>query len=56
MSAATMFLTYLWHYLIARTVYDQVLRPIIHGRASVALVLGLVLAAFVLGRATRRRA
>jgi hypothetical protein len=56
MSGATAFLSYLWHYLIARTVYDQVLRPLIHGHASLAVVLGLAAAAFVLGRLTRRRA
>jgi hypothetical protein len=56
MSGATMFLTYLWHYLIARTLYDQVLRPLIHGRASAAVVLVLVAGAFALGRITRRHA
>jgi hypothetical protein len=56
MSVATAFLTYVWHYLIARTLYDQVLRPLLHGRASAVLVAALVAAAFVLGRITRRRA
>lgn len=56
MSPATAFLTYLWHYLVARAIYDQVLRPLIHGRASAGLVLALVGAAFMLGRLTRRRA
>lgn len=55
MSAATTFVTYVWHYLIARTLYDQVLRPLIHGRACAVLVLVLVAAAFAVGRFTRRR-
>jgi hypothetical protein len=56
MSVATAFPIYVWHYLIARTLYDQVLRPLFHGRASAVLVLALLAAAFVLGRITRRQA
>ena len=56
MSGAPVFLTYLWHYLVARTLYDQVLRPLIHGRASASVVLVLLAAGFAVGRITRRHA
>ena len=57
MTLATAFLTYLWHYLFARTIYDQLLRPLLHGHAPAALAIALVaLVAFALGRMTRRRA
>ena len=53
---AVALLTYLWHYLLARTLYDQLLRPLIHGRAPTALVIVCVAAAgFAVGRLTRRR-
>ena len=55
--AATALLTYLWHYLLVRTIYDHLLRPLIHGRVPVALVVvGVAAAGFALGRLTRRRA
>jgi hypothetical protein len=57
MSGATAFLAYLWHYLVARLIYDQLLRPLIHGRVTPAL--GLLCAAgagFALGRLSGRRA
>ena len=57
MSAATALLTYLWHYLVARTIYDQLVRPLAHGHLPGAVpVVGVAAAAFVLGRLTRRRA
>jgi hypothetical protein len=53
---ATALLTYLWHYLVARTLYDQLLRPLIHGRVpAVLIVVCVAMAAFALGRLTRRR-
>jgi hypothetical protein len=57
MSAATAFLSYLWHYIVARAIYDQVVRPLVHGHpgGAVALVC-LAVVAFALGRMTRRRA
>ena len=59
--AGVTFITYLWHYLAARTLYDHVIRPLLHGDASGALLVGVVgVAGFVLGRwtsgSTRRRA
>ena len=57
MSVATALLTYLLHYLLARAIYEQLLRPLIHGRVPAALVIVCVAAAaFALGRLTRRRA
>jgi hypothetical protein len=54
---ATTFVTYLWHYVVARLLYDDLLRPLTHGRVPPTLLL---LAAaglgFGLGRRTRRRA
>jgi hypothetical protein len=44
-------LTYLWHYLAARAVYDSFLRPLAHGHAApLALVLLIAGFAFLLGR------
>lgn len=55
MTAAVGFVTYLWHYLIARLLYDQLVRPLIHGRASALLFVVFVgLVAFLIGRLTRR--
>ena len=57
MSAATAFLTYLWHYVFARTIYDHVIRPLLHGHASGAVVLVcVVVVAFGLGRLMKKRA
>ena len=54
MSAVTL-VTYLWHYLVARLLYDQVLRPLIHGHASPALLACCVGAfAFLAGRWSER--
>ena len=50
------FLTYLWHYLIARTLYDQLLHPILRGHLAVLLlVAGVGAAGFLAGRSTRGR-
>jgi hypothetical protein len=45
------FLTYLWHYLAARAIYDYFLRPLVRGH-PMPLVLLLLFAAFafLLGR------
>jgi hypothetical protein len=49
--------TYLWHYLVARMVYDQLVRPLAHGDAAGALLLACVAGiAFIVGRRTGRRA
>lgn len=51
------FLTYLWHYLVARLLYDQVLRPLVRGHLSIALLICCVGAgAFVIGRWSERHA
>jgi hypothetical protein len=55
--AATTFLTYLWHYVLARLLYDQLLRPLMQGHAAgLPALAGVATIAFVLGRSTRRRA
>ena len=49
-------LPYLWHYVVARLLYDQVVRPLSHGR--VAGVVPVVLAGatgFLAGRIRSRR-
>jgi hypothetical protein len=33
-TSAAMLLVYLWHYLVARLLYDDLLRPLLHGRAG----------------------
>ncbi len=51
---ATEFVTYLWHYMLARLLYDELVRRILHGHAP-AWWLVAVLAAFVLALARGRR-
>jgi hypothetical protein len=54
-SAVTL-ITYVLHYLLARVLYEQLLRPLIHGDASSLVLLGCVAATgFLIGRWTRRR-
>lgn len=49
--------TYVWHYLVARLLYDQLIRPLARGDAAGILLLALVAAtSFGLGRRARRRA
>ena len=53
---STVFITYLWHYLIARTIYDDLVRPLAHGNLSVALLVACAAAVgFAAGRHTRTR-
>jgi hypothetical protein len=53
---STVFITYLWHYLAARTIYDELLRPLTHGHPATWLLIGaLIAAAFLLGRRSARR-
>jgi hypothetical protein len=48
---SALFITYLWHYLAARAIYDELLRPVTHGHAASLLLLVLIAAgAFLLGR------
>lgn len=52
------FLTYLWHYLAARAIYDDFLRPLAQGRPTPFVLVAVIGAfAFLLGRwsAARRR-
>jgi uncharacterized membrane protein YccC len=58
MSEGVALLTYLWHYVLARLLYDEVLRPLLH--RNWGTILGLIAAAVVLtlvlrGRARRTR-
>lgn len=48
---SAVFITYLWHYLAARAIYDELVRPLARGHvASLLLLMLIVAAAFVLGR------
>jgi len=53
---AVTFLTYLWHYVLARLLYDDLVRPLAHGDLSVGLLVatgaGL---GYALGRRSRPR-
>jgi hypothetical protein len=52
---ALAFLTYVWHYLVARVIYDELVRPLAHGHAGAApLAACVAAAAFLIGRATAR--
>jgi hypothetical protein len=54
---AVALVTYVWHYLVARIVYDQLVRPVLDGDAARLAALACVAAlAFALGRRLRRRA
>ena len=54
---AASLLTYVWHYLVARLLYDHLIVPLAHGDATQLVLLALVAAAsFGLGRRTRRGA
>jgi hypothetical protein len=48
---SAMFVSYVWHYLAARALYDELLRPAVGGNYGPLLTVGLVGAiAFLLGR------
>jgi peptidoglycan/LPS O-acetylase OafA/YrhL len=50
------FITYLWHYLVARLIYEQMLRPVIHGHPwSALLVCCVAIVGFAVGRWSGRR-
>jgi hypothetical protein len=54
---AIAWLAYLWHYMLARLLYDQLLRPMLHGRVPTALIVAAGAGAlFRLGRRSRRSA
>jgi hypothetical protein len=50
-------LTYVWHYLFARMLYDHLLRPLGRGDlAELLLLAGTAALAYLLGRRMGRRA
>jgi hypothetical protein len=52
------FVTYLWHYLVARLIYDDVVRPLTRGDGGALLIaasLAAVAASLVARRRGRRR-
>jgi hypothetical protein len=52
--AATLF-TYLWHYLVARLLYDDLIRPLTAGRmAALVPPAAIVISALLVTRALRR--
>jgi len=55
---ASAFLTYLWHYMLARLLYDDLVRPVSRGHVPTTLVVVAIAAAvaFGLGRRSGRRA
>ena len=54
---ASPFLVYLGHYLLARLLYEDFVRPLAHGRAaaSIIAIAAVALVSFALGRRTGRR-
>jgi peptidoglycan/LPS O-acetylase OafA/YrhL len=55
MSPATALFTYLWHYLVARLLYDELLRPLVHGRLLALVALAAIVAlALLVGRSLSR--
>jgi hypothetical protein len=56
-TVAVTLVTYVWHYVVARLIYDQLLRPVVHGHLSALLVLACILAGvLLLARRWGRRA
>lgn len=60
LSIATTLFTYIWHYVVARLLYDELIRPLADGRLYAlvplaALVVVVALAARTLRRARSRR-
>ena len=50
-------LTSLWHYTLARAVYEDLVRPVLRGHVSIVIVLALLVwGAFAVGRQRGRRA
>jgi positive regulator of sigma E activity len=54
---ASTLLVYLWHYLVARLLYDELLRPLLHGRSGGVMfgALAATVLAFLLVRRRGRR-
>jgi hypothetical protein len=53
-TAATSLLVYLWHYVVARLAYDDLLRPLLHGHPDGIIVAGAVAIAVSLLHVRRR--
>lgn len=53
MNEGVTLLTYLWHYLLGRLLYDGLLRPLLGGNRDA--ILAVIAAAFVLVLVLRRR-
>jgi hypothetical protein len=51
------FLTYLWHYVLARLIYDDIVRPLTRGDGVALLIAAAAaaLAALLVTRQRRRR-
>jgi hypothetical protein len=55
--SAMALLTYVWHYVVARMLYDHLIQPLGRGDVAGLVLLACVAAlAFAVGRRTRRRA
>jgi hypothetical protein len=53
---ATTLLTYVWHYVVARLLYDDLVRPLTRGGVATAVAaVGCVVLFALLGRSLRRR-
>jgi hypothetical protein len=52
--AAELF-TYVWHYVVARLLYDELFRPLARGRAGAVLFVVVCVAAAVFVLRRRRR-
>jgi hypothetical protein len=49
--------THVWHYVVARLLYDELVRPLLHGHvATIVLALACVCAVILVVRLTRRGA
>jgi hypothetical protein len=50
------FLTYVWHYLLARLLYDDLIRPLLHGGAAalVGAIACVAVAVWLWRRRVRR--
>ena len=48
--AAVTFVTYVWHYVVARLLYDHLVRPLLQGRVTaIAMICAIAVAAFAIG-------
>jgi hypothetical protein len=52
---ATTFVTYLWHYVVSRLLYDDLVHPLVGGVGAPLLILVALAAAAVAALRIRRR-